>query len=66
MMFRQAQHEGGSPSPQPSPIKGEGMSFDRLRMNGGAGSEIATSLTLLAMTGSFDRLRTNGGFTLVC
>ena len=26
---------GGSPSPQPSPIEGEGMSFDRLRTNGG-------------------------------
>ncbi len=35
---------GGSASPQPSPIKGEGMSFDGLRTNGPVGPDgIATS-----------------------
>ena len=33
--FDRLRTNGGSPSPQPSPIKGEGMSFDGLRMNGG-------------------------------
>ena len=47
---------GGSPSPQPSSIKGEGMSFDGLRTNGGGGrSEIAASPALLAMAGVLRR-----------
>ena len=74
MSFDGLRMNGGSPSPQPSPIKGEGIdvSFDGLRMNGGGwgftlsltspikGEGIDVSFDGLRMNGG-DGLRTNGG-----
>ena len=57
MMFRQAQHGGGSPSPQPSPIKGEGV-LDGLRMRGGSPSPQPSPIK---GEGVLDGLRMRGG-----